>query len=130
MSELVEFEDLAQVEVLLRAGMELKFEAPDADGVLLGSPVYAAALARLRDGLREALRTGPLQGRVKAHDEWYRLAGHPHRWAVLAERAAAHPRWHGLTGSEAREYVEALASPLTVDDEAYRAVRALTDAGP
>ncbi|MER7762495.1 hypothetical protein [Streptomyces sp. NPDC097619] len=130
MSELLEFDDLAQVEVLLRAGMEFKFETPAPEGVLLGSPVYAASLARLRDGLQEALRTGPLPSRVKAHVEWYRLVGHPHRWAVLAERAAAHPRWHDLTEAEAREWLEALASPLTVDDEAYRGVRALIDARP
>lgn len=127
MSELVEFDNFAQVEMLLRAGMELKFELSDDTDVLNGSPVYASALNRLREGLISGLRSSSTPGRAQKQADWYRLSQHQHRWRIIAPRAAMHPRWRDLTEAEMRHWVETLAAPLTVDDGALEAIKAAVE---
>src|SRR5882757_9849093 len=124
MSELVEFDNFAQVEMLLRAGMELKFELSDDADVLNGSPVYASALNHLREGLISGLRSSSTPGRAQKQADWYRLSQHQHRWRIIAQRASMHPRWRDLTAVEMRHWVETLAAPLTVDDGALEAIKA------
>ncbi len=127
MSELVEFDNFAQVEMLLRAGMELKFELSDDTDVLNGSPVYASALNRLREGLISGLRSSSTPGRAQKQADWYRLSQHQYRWRIIAHRAAMHPRWRDLTEAEMRHWVETLAAPLTVDDGALEAIKAAVE---
>lgn len=124
MSELVEFDNFAQVETLLRAGMELKFELSDDADVLNGSPVYASALNHLREGLISGLRSSATPGRAQTYADWYRLSQHQHRWQLIARRAALHPRWHDLTAVEMLHWVETLAAPLAVDDEMLEVIKA------
>ncbi|MFF2025434.1 hypothetical protein ACFVW2_26985 [Streptomyces sp. NPDC058171] len=88
MTELVEFDDFQQVELLLRAAMELKFELSEDDEILNGSPVYARALTCLREGLISGVRAGSVPGKAQSYVEWYRLSGHPHRAEVVARRAS------------------------------------------
>ena len=123
MSELVEFDNFAQVEMLLRAGMELKFELSEDTDVLNGSPVYASALNHLREGLISGLRSSSTPGRAQKQADWYRLSQHQHRWQIIAQRAVLHPRWQDLTEVEIRHWVETLAAPLTVDDGALEAIK-------
>jgi hypothetical protein len=130
MSELVEFDDFAQVEALLRAGMELKFELTDDSGVFIGSPVYASALNRLREGLISGLLSSPTPGRAQAQDDWYRLSGHPQRLAMVARRAVLHPRWRELDAVAMRQWIETLAAPLKVDDAALESVVAASEKTP
>jgi hypothetical protein len=129
MSELVEFDDFAQVEALLRAGMELKFELTDDSGVFNGSPVYASALNRLREGLISGLLSSPTPGRAQAQAQadWYRLSGHPQRLAMVARRAVLHPRWRELDAVAMRQWIETLAAPLKVDDAALESVVAASE---
>jgi hypothetical protein len=129
MTELIEFDTFAQVEVLLRAGMEFKFkfERPDEADILNGSPVYASALNRLREGLILGLRSSSTPGRAQKQADWYRLSHHTHRWGIIAERAALHPRWRELNEIEMRQWIETLAAPLTVDDEVLEAIKAATE---
>jgi len=127
MSELVEFDNFAQVEMLLRAGMELKFELSDDADVLNGSPVYASALNHLREGLISGLRSSSTPGRAQKQADWYRLSQHQHRWRIIAQRASMHPRWRDLTAVEMRHWVETLAAPLTVDDGALEAIKAAVE---
>lgn len=79
MAESVELDDLRQVEVLLRAGIELKFELSEDSEVLNGSPVFAKVLNRLRDGLISATRAGMTPGRAQSYVDWYQLSHHSHR---------------------------------------------------
>ncbi|EID56307.1 hypothetical protein SacxiDRAFT_4120 [Saccharomonospora xinjiangensis XJ-54] len=65
MSELIEFDNLIQVETLLRAGMEIKFEISDDEHILNESPIYASALNRLREGLVSGLRSDCLNGKAQ-----------------------------------------------------------------
>lgn len=123
MAELIEFDTIAQVEVLLRAGMEFKFEQSEDADILNGSPVYASALNRLREGLILALRSSSTPGRAQKQDDWYRLSHHPHRWEIIARRAVLHPRWRELDAVELRQWIETLSAPLTVDDETLKAIR-------
>jgi hypothetical protein len=127
MSELVEFDDFAQVEVLLRAGMEFKFELSDDTDVLNGSPVYASALNHLREGLISGLRSSPTPGRAQKQADWYRLSQHQQRWGIIAQRAVLHPRWRELSTVELRQWVETLAAPLAVDDEGLESVKAAVE---
>ncbi|MER5215890.1 hypothetical protein ABT063_36545 [Streptomyces sp. NPDC002838] len=127
MSARVEFDSLAEVEALLRAGIELKFELADDSALLNGSPVYATALHHLRDGLISGLRASSTPGKANAQADWYRLAEHPHRWPLVARRAALHPQWRDLSEAELRQWVETLAAPLVVDDETLAAVKAAGD---
>lgn len=127
MSELVEFDSFAQLEALLRAGMELKFELADDSDALIGSPIYASALSRLRDGLVSGLNSSSMPGKAQAQADWYRLSGHPHRWSLIARRAILHPDWRDLSESDRRHWVETLAAPLMVDDETFTAVKAASD---
>ncbi|WP_338898130.1 hypothetical protein WBG99_23030 [Streptomyces sp. TG1A-60] len=127
MSELVEFDNFAQVEMLLRAGMELKFELSGDADVLNGSPVYASALNHLREGLVSGLHSSSTPGRAQKQADWYRLSQHQHRWRLIARRAALHPRWRDLTAVEVRHWVETLAAPLAVDDGALEAIKAVVE---
>ncbi|MER7185705.1 hypothetical protein ABT404_40660 [Streptomyces hyaluromycini] len=127
MSELVEFDNFAQVEMLLRAGMELKFELSDDADVLNGSPVYASALNHLREGLISGLRSSSTPGQAQKKADWYRLSQHRHRWRLIARRAALHPGWRDLTAVEMRHWVEALAAPLAVDDGTLEAIRTVVE---
>ena len=123
MTELVEFDDLQQVEVLLRASIELKFELSDDAEMLNASPVFAKALNNLRDGLISAMRSGPTPGRTQSYVDWYQLSHHSHRWGLIARRAIMHPRWRELPEVDLRQWIETLAAPLAVDDEAFSAVK-------
>ncbi|WP_164551642.1 hypothetical protein [Streptomyces sp. WAC 01529] len=127
MSELVEFDNFAQMEMLLRAGMELKFELSDDADVLNGSPVYASALNRLREGLISGFRSSSTPGRAQKQADWYQLSQHQHRWRLIARRAALHPHWRDLTAVEMRHWVETLAAPLAVDDAALEAIKAVVE---
>ncbi|MGW5422551.1 hypothetical protein [Streptomyces sp. NPDC003943] len=127
MTEQVEFESRAQLEVLLRAGMELKFELSEDTDVLNGSPVYAAALNRLRESLISAWRSSSTPGKAEQQADWYRLARHEHRWPLIARRAVMHPRWRELHGADLVGWIETLAAPLAVDEEALAAVKAAGD---
>ncbi|MCM2580637.1 hypothetical protein [Streptomyces meridianus] len=127
MAELIEFDSFAQVEVLLRAGMEFKFEHPEGSDILNGSPIYASALNRLREGLLLGLRSSSTPGRAQKQADWYQLSRHPHRWGVIAQRAVLHPRWRDLDAVEIRQWVETLAAPLSVDDSALEAVKAAAE---
>lgn len=124
MSELIEFDNLIQVETLLRAGMEIKFEISDDGNILNESPIYASALNRLREGLVSGLRSGCLNGKAQMVDDWYRLSYHRHRWGIIARRAISHPRWRELDSLELREWIETLAAPLVVDDGTLDAIKA------
>jgi hypothetical protein len=127
MSELIEFDDLAQIETLLRAGIELKFELSDDSDLLNGSPIYASALNHLRDGLIEALRESFMLGRAQTQADWYRLSRHPHRLALIAGRAVSHPRWRELSRIDMRQWIETLAAPLIVDDKTFESVKMEAD---
>ena len=127
MTELIEFDDFQQVVLLLRAAMTLKFELSEDDEILNGSPIYASALTCLREGLISGVRAGSVPGKAQSYAEWYRLSGHPHRWEVVARRAISHPRWHDLSPVEVRQWVETVASPLSVDDEGLAAVRSAAE---
>lgn len=122
MTELIEFDDFKQVQALLKAGMELKFELAEDSDVLVGSPVYASALNRLREGLITGLRSGASLERARVQEGWYRLSGHPRRLATVARRAAMHPRWQDLDAVAKREWIETLAAPLAVDEGALESV--------
>ena len=123
MSELVEFDDLAQLRVLLRAAMVLKFDIPEASaGPLAGSPVFASAVHRLRNALVAALESTGSSAAARTEAGWYRLAEHPHQWELLARRASNHPRWAELDGKARRDWVETLAAPLVVDEESLTAI--------
>ncbi|MCC4316589.1 hypothetical protein ABTY63_32000 [Streptomyces solisilvae] len=130
MSELVEFDNFAEVEALLRAGMELKFELSDDTDVLNGSPVYASALNRLREGLISGLRSSSTPGRAQKQADWYRLSQHQQRWGVIAQRAVLHPRWRELSAVELRQWVETLAAPLVVDYEGLEAIKTAAEEIP
>ncbi|WP_447005927.1 hypothetical protein ACRAKI_05345 [Saccharothrix isguenensis] len=127
MSELVEFDDFAQVEALLRAGMELKFEYSDDTEVLNGSPIYASALNHLREGLISGLRSTSTPGQAEKQAAWYQLSHHRQRWAVVARRAVLHPRWRELDEVELRQWIETLAAPLAVDDDVLEAIKAAAE---
>ncbi|NDZ77156.1 hypothetical protein G3I19_01175 [Streptomyces sp. SID10853] len=124
MAELVEFDDLQQVEVLLRAGIELKFELSEDSEILNGSPVFAGALNSLRDGLIAAVRSGPSSGNAQSYVDWYQISAHPHRWVIITRRAVLHPHVRDLTTVEMRQWVETLAAPLAVDGESMEAIKA------
>lgn len=111
------------MEVLLRAGMELKFEQSDDSEILNGSPIYASALNRLREGLISGLRSSSTPGRAQNQADWYRISHHPHRWGIIVQRAVLHPRWRDLDAVETRQWVETLAAPLVVDDESLEAIK-------
>lgn len=92
MSELIEFDTFAQVEVLLRAGMELKFEQSEGSEILNGSPIYASALNSLHEGLISVLCSSSTPGRAQNQADWYRLSHHridrgPLRKEVCCTRA-------------------------------------------
>lgn len=123
MTESIEFDDFQQVELLLRAAMTLKFELSDDAEILNGSPIYARALTRLREGLISGVRASSKPGKAQSYVEWYRLSRHPHRWEVVARRVVSHPRWRDLPPAEVRPWVETVASPLSVDDEGLAAIR-------
>ncbi|WP_197322085.1 hypothetical protein [Saccharomonospora sp. NB11] len=127
MSELIEFEDLVQIETLLRAGMELKFEVSGDESILNESPIYASALNRLRDGLISGLRSNHLAGKAQAVGDWYQLSYHRNRWDAIARRAISHPHWGELDPVDLREWIETLAAPLSVDDETMAAIKASAD---
>jgi hypothetical protein len=127
MSVLIELESMNQLEVLLRAGMVVKFEKADESELLIGSPVYAAALTVLRDSLIEELRSSGSAGLAQRQIDWYRIAQHPHLWAVVASRAASHPRWGELDESDRLSWVETLAAPLTVDRQAFSSIQSMVD---
>ncbi|MFJ5226159.1 hypothetical protein [Streptomyces sp. NPDC088400] len=127
MTELVEFDDLQQVEVLLRAGIELKFELSEDSEILNGSPVFARALSNLRDGLIAAVRSGPTPGKAQSYVDWYQLSGHSRRWSLIARRAISHPHWGELSTADLRQWIETLASPLRVDDDALASIKAAGD---
>lgn len=128
MPELIEFDNFAEVETLLRAGMELKFELAEDSDVLNGSPVYASALNRLREGLISGLHSSLTPDRAEKEREWYRLSNHRHRWQIIARRAAMHPLWRDLTAVEVLSWVETIAAPLTVDYLALEAVERMVEA--
>ena len=123
MSELVEFDDLNQLKVLLRAGVELKFHISNGSDVINGSSVYAAALGNVREALIEGLRYNSMVGKAQAEAEWYRLGGDPRVFGIIARRASLHPRWRELDEFELRDWIEALASPFVVGDEVFEAIR-------
>jgi hypothetical protein len=127
MSELIEFDDFAQVEALLRAGMELKFELSDDANVLNGSPIYASALNRLREGLISGLSASSTPTRAQGQADWYQLSHHRERWTLIARRAIAHPRWRELNASDLRQWIETLAAPLHVDEEALGALKEMAE---
>ncbi|MEE1926824.1 hypothetical protein V1J52_01270 [Streptomyces sp. TRM 70351] len=127
MSELVEFDDFAQMEMLLRAGMELKFVlSADAD-VLNGSPIYASALNHLREALISGLRSSSTPGRAQGQADWYQLSQHQHRWQLIARRVVLYPHWRDLTAGEMRDWIETLAAPLAVDDGTLEAIKAVAE---
>ncbi|MEV6873318.1 hypothetical protein [Amycolatopsis sp. NPDC051128] len=127
MSVLIELESTNQLEALLRAGMLVKFERADESELLIGSPVYAAALAVLRDSLIEELRSSGSAGHSQRQAAWYQIARHPHLWAVVASRAASHPRWRELGESDRLSWVETLAAPLTVDRQTFSSIQLMVD---
>ncbi|MFE2032491.1 hypothetical protein ACFXBB_04340 [Streptomyces scopuliridis] len=124
MSELIEFDDFAQVEALLRAGMEFKFELSDDSDILNGSPVYAAALNHLREGLISGLHASSTPTRAQVQADWYQISRHRERWNMIARRAILHPRWRDLNAVELRQWIEILAAPLSVNDEALEGIKA------
>ncbi|MFE2228282.1 hypothetical protein [Streptomyces kronopolitis] len=103
--------------------MEFKFEHSEGSDILNGSPVYASALNRLREGLILGLRSSSTPGRAQKLADWYRLSHHPHRWGVIAQRAVLHPRWRDLDAVEMRQWIETLAAPLMVDDEVLETIK-------
>lgn len=127
MSELVEFDNFAQVEALLRAGIEFKFELSDDSDVLNGSPVYASALNHLREGLISGLRSSSMPGKAQMQADWYRLSQHPQCWSLIARRASLHPRWWELSAVDLRQWIETLAAPLTVHVEELASIKAAGD---
>ncbi len=127
MSELIEFDDFAQVEALLRAGMEFKFELSGDSDILNGSPVYASALNHLREGLLSGLRSSPTPGRAQVQADWYQLSRHRERWNMIARRAILHPRRQELSAADPRQWIETLAAPLSVDDETLEAIKAASE---
>jgi hypothetical protein len=127
MSQLVEFDSLAQIEVLLRAGMELKFELADDSDVLVGSPIYASSLNRLREGLISGFLSSSTPGKARGYVDWYRLDRHRDRWSIIARRAVLHPHWKNLSGDDLQVWIETLAAPLVVDDETLAALKVACD---
>ncbi|MDK1472877.1 hypothetical protein QNO07_05435 [Streptomyces sp. 549] len=127
MSELIEFDDFTQVQALLRAGMELKFELSSDADVLNGSPIYASALNHLREGLISGIRSSDTPGRAQVLVDWYQLSGHRHRWDVIARRAVLHAEWGELNAIDLREWIETLAAPLSVDDKMAEVIKVLGD---
>ena len=127
-ANLAAVDDFQQVEVLLRAGMELKYELSEDAEILNGSPVFARALDCLREGLISGVRASSIPGKAQSYVEWYRLSRHPHRWGVIARRVVSHPRWHDMSPAEVRQWVETVASPLSVDDEGLAAIKSAAEA--
>jgi hypothetical protein len=124
-AELLEFDDLAQVESLLKASITFKFDGTEEAQIFVMSPIYGAALGRLRDGLFEAMRSGSEADKVKRVSAWYRLGHHTHRWQFVARSARMHPKWSGMDPAERREWVETVASPFTVDDNVFAEIERL-----
>ena len=83
----VDFDDALQIEVVLRAGLVLKYQLPEDEDsrTLNGSTVFAAALNRLRDGMI----AGAAPRTAAKLAQWYRLSGFP-RWWPLVEIGRAH----------------------------------------
>ncbi|WP_167305319.1 hypothetical protein [Saccharomonospora piscinae] len=127
MSELIEFDDYHQVTVLLRAGIELKFELSDDENIMNGSSIYAAALNNLREGWLQGLRATSTPRGVQAKADWYQLSQQPERFEIVARRVITLPRWRERDAVDFREWVEALAAPFTVDDETLEAIKAAAE---
>lgn len=118
----VELEDVSEVKVLLRAGIELKFDLAGDANALVGSPIYASVLNRLRDLMIEEVCSKSSSHPAQELADWYRLSLHEQRCEIVARRVPLHPRWRKLNTVELREWVETLAAPLVVDDEGLAAV--------
>ncbi|WP_037577627.1 hypothetical protein [Phaeacidiphilus oryzae] len=125
MAELLEFDDLAQVESLLKASITFKFDGTEEAQIFVMSPIYGAALGRLRDGLFDAMRSGGESGKIERVSAWYRLSHHTHRWHFVVRSAKAHPKWGVMDAAERREWVEVVASPFTVDDDVFAEIERL-----
>ncbi|MFE1099388.1 hypothetical protein ACFW4K_02645 [Nocardiopsis alba] len=123
MPESVDFDDLLQMEVLLRASMEFKFGISGDAEIFHESPVYASALNHVRESLISGLRSSSTPGKTQGYVELYRLSRFEQLWEGVARRASSHPRWHELGTDEMRQHVETIAAPLTVDDEMMEIIK-------
>jgi hypothetical protein len=126
-SELVEFESFSEIEVLLRAAIELKFESAHGSDLLDGSSVYASALSNLRNGLISGIRSSASPGRAQSLEEWYRLSNHRHRWSIIARKAGTSPRWREFSREEKDQFVGVIAAPLSMDQESLEVIRLEAD---
>jgi hypothetical protein len=124
-AELVEFDDLIQVESLLKASIVFKFDGLEEAQIFVMSPIYGAALGRLRDGLIEATRSNGDFGKAERAVAWYRLGHQEHRWRFVARSARMHPKWSSMDSAARREWVESVASPFTVDDDVFAEIEQL-----
>ncbi|WP_167305320.1 hypothetical protein [Saccharomonospora piscinae] len=127
MSELIEFDDYHQVQLLLRAGIELKFELSDDENIMNGSSIYAAALNNLREGWLQGLRATSTPRGVQFVASWYQLSQNRENFKIVARRVTRLPGWRERDAVDFREWVEVLAAPLTVDDETLEAIKAAAE---
>lgn len=126
MGDLIEFDDLNQLEALLRAGIAFKFDAANEDEALAGSPFLSDALDRILNGLVEGCRERGDGAKADKYSSWYTLSRHVHRWDFVARRASRYPGWVDLSALDRRRIVTQIAAPFTVDDSTYARIEEMT----
>jgi hypothetical protein len=127
MSELIEFDDFLQVELLVRAAVLLKFGDADELEMLAGSPIFGHAVQHLRRGLVDGLRESGSPGKSEKLDKWYQLSFHVNKWDAVARRVAMHPKWNLLSVEERKEYVSNISAPLSVDEPTFNSIAGLVE---
>jgi hypothetical protein len=114
----VEFSDAKEAETLLRAAVLFKFEGGEEAGVFTGSPVFAKGVRSLLDAVAESARSREGADRAEKWRAIYRLDGHRERWEFVAGYAARHPGWRSMTAAERDDWIDTVAAPYWLNEEA------------
>lgn len=129
----LEFADVAEAEALLRGVVAFKFSNTEESDMYVGSPPFAGAARNLFAGVVRAHEESENTSRAESWRRTYDLTRNEPVFTFVARYAARHPRWETLSDAERRDWVETVASPYLVDDDAAtRLIAAVDDrrAGP